>query len=118
MGSYLGESGRREAAKKWLPVSAAETRYDCIDGEPVVKAGDECTWGDMPPFILSNGDITTCCYDYDGVHSYANLRGQSLKEILLNNAEVRNRIRRRAFPLCKDCQITSFKIKSKKVSKL
>ncbi len=57
--------------------------------------------------ILSNGDVTTCCYDYNGSNSFGNLGNSDLRKILSSDKanHYRNNLRRGILPTktCRMC---------------
>jgi len=60
--------------------------------------------------ILSNGDVSLCCFDYEGKEILGNVRYSSIQDIWLGEEfqKRRNYLRRRMFsrlPLCKNCDV-------------
>ncbi len=106
LGSWT--TNKEEVAKEWLPNDNKLTRYK--DRKFDVKRSLKCPWARSNGTILWNGDITTCCYDYDGENVFGNILNEP--DILKSDkmAKIRERISKRDFPLCKRCQQTDFNI--------
>lgn len=67
-----------------------------------------CSAGFQDDFgILANGDVTTCCVDYDGKNVIANLHTQTLMEVLESDEARRIQRSFRRFvpptPFCREC---------------
>src|SRR4030042_5289376 len=57
--------------------------------------------------ILANGDMTTCCYDYDGHNAFGNITSNDIMEVLTSREAnaLREKLRRGILPTetCKLC---------------
>jgi len=55
--------------------------------------------------ILSNGDITSCCYDISGDNKYKNVLSEGVVNTRLNSKKYLNNIYYKRFKLCKKCPV-------------
>ena len=76
------EEERKKLASKYLPENLAYSRY-YLDGSGELKSKwqhNYCpAW--KSPVILWNGDMTTCCFDHDGLEVYGNILRKNFNEI-------------------------------------
>ncbi len=85
-----------ELSDKYLPVSKLFTRK--------ASKRDMCYWA-FASTILWNGDVTTCCYDFNGKNIVGNALKEKLKDIYKSKkyAVLRKQIINRRLLLCKTC---------------
>src|SRR5713226_1933765 len=90
----------------WVREQRGEMNKAAKRGYPALVGG--CSAGFRDDFgILANGEVTTCCVDYDGKNVIGDLRKQSLMEVL--ESPKAKRIRRSfqmfhpPMPFCRDC---------------
>jgi MoaA/NifB/PqqE/SkfB family radical SAM enzyme len=112
LGSWVKEHLRARMARKMLPKGDKYRKYR-IDEEGVeLKIQDQvCSWAYENGVVLANGDVTTCCYDSNGDHVFANVhRDGGLMSILRSEKmrEVRAQIVSRELPLCGTCQYSDY----------
>ena len=112
LGSWVKEHLRERMARKMLPKGEKYRKYR-IDEEGVeLKIEDQvCSWAYENGVVLANGDVTTCCYDSNGDHVFANVhRDGGLMNILRSEKmrEVRTQIAGRELPLCRTCQYSDY----------
>lgn len=103
---------KQELAEKWLPKNRALSRYE-KDNSSIKNRDTRCRWGSLNGTVLWNGDVTICCYDYNGVHSFVNIHDKKYRDFLLSSEmeKIRAKIASRGFETCKDCQESGFKLK-------
>jgi radical SAM protein with 4Fe4S-binding SPASM domain len=103
-------SDKNNLAKEWIPDKKDASRYK--DSYLNIKRDEKCGWGNANGTILSNGDVTICCYDYNGDYKFTNVLRDNLKLFLQSDKmkEIREKISNREFDLCKKCQESNFKI--------
>lgn len=98
----------RAMAEKYVPEHALSRYQFDAAGKPIISAQDEvCTWWLRSSVILWNGDVSICCYDYDGKHIAGNVftdggfravyKGKRYKAL-------RRGIIRRSLETCRTCQ--------------
>ena len=84
LGTWIDAEKRKKIAKKLLPKNDKYQKY-VVKGDLLeIKIQDKaCSWAYENGVVLSNGDVTTCCYDGSGKHSFANIhRDGGLTNIL------------------------------------
>ncbi len=112
LGTWIDGNIRKKIAKKLLPKNDKYRKYTVEEDEIHLKMQDSvCSWAYENGVVLSNGDVTTCCYDASGQHAFANvhedggfwniLQGDKMKE-------AREKIKNLEFPLCKTCQYSDY----------
>ncbi len=66
LGSWVEIERKNQIAGDWLPFNEDFNRYKIEDEVPRLKAGPKvCGWL-RKSVILWNGDVTMCCYDFNG----------------------------------------------------
>ncbi len=105
LGSWVNVDKRVQLAKKWLPSNQEYSRYEIKDETPQVKSRPKiCGWL-FQSVILWNGDVTMCCYDFNGEIVIGNIFKEPFQKIW-NSArykKIRKDIVRRELELCKKC---------------
>jgi len=107
LGSWQPLSEKIRISSEWLPENSKLTRYYWRGGVLKIKRrGSVCSWSESNGVVLCNGDLTTCCYDYDGENVFANVLKKDYLQILESPLmkEIRTKIRKRRFDLCSRCQ--------------
>jgi len=92
----------KELAQELLP----PYEYSIYDEDMNVKNPYEYCMAFLDPVILWNGDMTTCCLDYEGMNVYANLLRESWDKAWPKNP--RKKIIKKKFPICRTCNISKF----------
>jgi len=64
--------------------------YPCVTNEPMNKRDMRCPELYRKPIILSNGDIVSCCADYDGVLKFGSVMEEPNIKKLYNNDIIQN----------------------------
>jgi MoaA/NifB/PqqE/SkfB family radical SAM enzyme len=112
LGSFVKEHLRERMARKMLPKDEKYRKYRIDDEGVELKIQDQvCSWAYENGVVLANGDVTTCCYDSNGEHVFANVaRDGGLLKILRSEKmrEVRDQITSRELPLCGTCQYSDY----------
>jgi MoaA/NifB/PqqE/SkfB family radical SAM enzyme len=112
LGTWVRGDLRKKMARKLLPKADKYRKYSIVEENVQLKIEDEvCSWALENGVVLANGDVTTCCYDSSGDHSFANIhRDGGLMKILAGDKmkEVREQIVGRELKLCKTCQYSDF----------
>ncbi|MFQ5639869.1 MAG: radical SAM/SPASM domain-containing protein [bacterium] len=112
LGTWIEGNIRKKIAKKLLPKNDKYRKYVVAEEDLQLKIEDSvCSWAYENGVVLSNGDVTTCCYDSSGEHVFANVhKDGGLKNILLSDKmkQVREQIKTRELPLCKTCQYSDY----------
>lgn len=89
-------------------VNWAGARHDLLE-----KTGEKIPCGYIlsKMYILWDGRVCLCCFDYDGKVILGDLKKQSLREIWDNSEEIREKSRRLNFDnsLCKECNGNAYK---------
>lgn len=111
LGSWVPINKKIELAKSYLPHQKRYSRYTVDDkGIPHIKAKvNVCPWI-RQSVIYWNGDVTLCCYDYNGELIVGNVFDDgSFKKIWKSEKykKYRKAVIRRELPLCKNCNLTS-----------
>lgn len=106
LGSWRTDEERIGLAGRWLPKDSKLTRYSWHGGKIALKSIDPCRWIRRNGVVLWNGDLTVCCYDFDGVHAFANVFERDYVAILKSDEmkSLRERMASRRLPLCNNCQ--------------
>ncbi len=112
LGSWVKEHLRGRMARKMLPKGEKYRKYRVDEERVELKIQDQvCSWAYENGVVLANGDVTTCCYDSNGDHVFANVqRDGGLMNILRSEKmrEVRAQIVSRELPLCGTCQYSDY----------
>jgi MoaA/NifB/PqqE/SkfB family radical SAM enzyme len=112
LGSWVREHLRTRMARNLLPRSDKYRKYRVDEERVELKLQDPtCSWAYENGVVLANGDVTTCCYDANGDHVFANVhRDGGLMAILGSEKmrEVRTQILGRELPLCATCQYSDY----------
>lgn len=113
LGTWIDGGIRESIGKKLLPKKDKYRKYLVEpDNALHLKIQDQvCSWAYENAVVLSNGDVTTCCYDGSGKHTFANVnKDGGLLNILKSDKmkEVREQIIDRKFPLCNTCQYSDY----------
>jgi MoaA/NifB/PqqE/SkfB family radical SAM enzyme len=105
-------TNKRDLSEKWLPGNKDYSRYENYEYFKIKNRSSVCKWSKRNGTILWNGDVTTCCYDYNGDHVFSNVFKEDFRNFIFSNKmnEVRDRIAEREYSLCKKCQETNFSI--------
>ena len=101
--NYEGKS-KLDAAKEELP-SEKYSMYRIENDKVIILDEPKYCYAIFNLVVLWNGDVTTCCFDYDGENVYGNLLKSSFKDIW--DKVPRKRIINRRFPLCDKCELSS-----------
>lgn len=108
LGSSVATAEKIKRAKEFLP-SSDFSRYDLKRGVPVLKSKPKlCSWL-RQSVILWNGDVTICCYDFEGDLIVGNVfRDGGFKKVWKSKKykDYRRKIIRKEFTLCKNCSRT------------
>jgi MoaA/NifB/PqqE/SkfB family radical SAM enzyme len=112
LGSWVKEHLRARMARKMLPKGDKYRKYRVDEERVELKLQDQvCAWAYENGVVLANGDVTTCCYDSNGEHVFANVqRDGGLMNILRSEKmrDVRAQIAARELPLCGPCQYSDY----------
>ncbi len=112
LGSWVKEHLRGRMARKMLPKGEKYRKYHVDEERVELKIEDQtCSWAYENGVVLANGDVTTCCYDSNGDHVFANVhRDGGLMNILRSEKmrDVRAQIVSRELPLCGTCQYSDY----------
>lgn len=121
LGSHIDHKEILERAKIYLPTREEFRRFKLVDGDYYLKSKPRyCPWL-KESVILWNGDVTLCCYDYEGKLIVGNVfKDGGFKKVWKSKKykEYRKAAVRREFMLCKNCQgmigVSRTKLKFKK----
>lgn len=114
LGSWVSDVQRKINADKYLPQTKSLRRYQVEEkGVVVDRDVDICSWSLRNGVVLSNGDITTCCYDYDGRHKIGNAFKSSYLDFLKSARykKIRKHMVSKKFALCSQCQFGYIELK-------
>ena len=108
LGSGVALTEKIKRAKEFLP-SDKYSRYELKDGKTILKSKPKlCSWL-RQSVILWNGDVTSCCYDFEGDLKIGNVfKDGGFKKVWKGEKykKYRRKIIRREFDLCKNCSRT------------
>jgi len=114
LGSSVSLAEKIKRAKEFLP-SSKFSRYNLKEGTPALKSKPKlCSWL-RQSVVLWNGDVTTCCYDFEGSLKTGNVfRDGGFKKVWKSEKykKYRKKIIRKEFNLCKNCSRTGEYTKS------
>jgi radical SAM protein with 4Fe4S-binding SPASM domain len=100
------EDERKKLAGEYLPDDLSYSRYYLNEGGKLKSKwqSNYCpAW--KSPVIFWNGDVTTCCFDHDGLEVYGNILQRSFNEIWKSREHGRKvkNILSRKMKICKTC---------------
>ncbi len=96
---------QQETSEKYLPRDSRYGRFASQGSAASAKAYRMCEWA-FSGVILYNGDVTTCCYDHDGINSVGNVFTDGGFRKVWNSPKyraMRRDVLRRRLPLCGTC---------------
>lgn len=109
LGSFVDSAKKLELTKEFLP-SDKFSRYILRDGKLFIKSRPKlCQWL-RQSVILWNGDVTLCCYDFEGALTIGNIfKDGGFKKIWKSKKyrQYRKKIMNKELNLCKNCNLTS-----------
>jgi sulfatase maturation enzyme AslB (radical SAM superfamily) len=93
--------------EKFMSGSSSKGRYilDSQTGQ-LTSAGGPCPFSDNNGVVLWNGDVTTCCFDYDGVVAVGNVDNAGGLFKILNSSlwqSVSKEMSEKALSICATC---------------
>lgn len=89
-------------ALEFLPEDKKFNRYVIKDGELIVKENSKkCEWG-YNCVVLHNGDMVSCCEDFDGRYCYGNVTKDYFWTVY-SRKELRAKVLNKKLPICKFC---------------
>lgn len=110
MSSWLDIEKKLALAKKYVPTNAEFSRYKLSDGDvKLITSRNLCGWV-RGSVIYLNGDVTTCCVDFNGANIIGNiLEDKPFKKLWYSKkyCEYRKRTLNRKFTLCKTCSFNT-----------
>jgi radical SAM protein with 4Fe4S-binding SPASM domain len=114
LGSWGDNSLRKKFSEEYLPKNLDYIRYVSKNGVLKPKRHSEvCHWVMKNGVILWNGDLTICCYDYDGYYVIGNVfRDGGFFKLHKSDKfrKIRKKIVKKELELCKNCQMADFSI--------
>ena len=99
-------------ARTWLPAEDRYRRYRVTPHGVTLKQPLRHCPLHRSAVILWNGDMTICCYDFNGEHVFGNVLRDGGFSRLYQQAEwkrVQERMRNRQLPLCRRCNLTALR---------
>ncbi len=112
LGTWIGKDVRKKLSEKLLPDDEKYRKYNVKGDILEIKNQDNvCSWAYENFVVLSNGDVTTCCYDSSGKQAFANVNSNGgFMDILKSEKvkKIRQKITKRELPLCKTCQYSDY----------
>jgi len=110
LGSFFELDKKLELAKEYLPENKEYSRFDIKDDKLFLKSKPKyCSWL-RQTVVFWNGDVTLCCYDYNGDLIVGNVfKDGGLEKVLKNKKykKYRKQAIKRQFDLCQNCNLTS-----------
>jgi len=111
LGSWIFDINRKlKLADEFLPKSEKYVRYLYDKNRKILKIRNKpkiCSWFRKTVFLW-NGDVTICCYDFNGEYVVGNIFSDTFEKIW--NSTKYNRYRKyiisRKLDLCKNCSLT------------
>ena len=100
------EEERKKLASEYLPEDLTYSRYYLDRGEKLkIKWHHNYCPAWKSPVILWNGDMTTCCFDHDGLEVYGNILRKNFNEIWKSreHSQKVKSILFRKMKICKTC---------------
>jgi MoaA/NifB/PqqE/SkfB family radical SAM enzyme len=110
LGTNVSKETRLKRGSRYLPDKEKYRRYTVDVDKGEVKIKNEkwvCSWV-AKSVILWNGDVTTCCYDFNGRHVIGNVfKDGGFKNIWkgLKYRKYRKGIIKKELPLCINCSL-------------
>ena len=105
---YKNEKEKYRLARRWLPSKERYKRYTLSDKTVLLKnVPGICRWY-RNLVILWNGDISICCYDFNGDHIFANILKEGGIYKVFNSKKfkiIKEKIMFKQFELCKHCNV-------------
>jgi radical SAM protein with 4Fe4S-binding SPASM domain len=101
---FLNKS-KEELYNEFVPINKKYSRYDFkIDrtvNKPVFCPALHA------PLVLFNGDVTICCYDYDGKYALGNIKKSNIIKLFNNKTytNIKKNIISKNLKICKECTI-------------
>jgi MoaA/NifB/PqqE/SkfB family radical SAM enzyme len=110
LGSFNDLDKKLSLAKEFLPSNREYSRFEIKEDKLVLKSRPKyCSWL-RQTVIFYNGDVTLCCYDYNGDLTVGNVFADGGLKKVLKSGKYR-RYRKMAitkkFKLCQNCNLTS-----------
>lgn len=109
LGSFMDFDKKIELAKQNLPADTRYSRFTFKDGVLKAKSKPQiCSWM-RQAVILWNGDISMCCYDFNGELTVGNVfKDGGFKKILRSKKyrSYRKAAIQRRFKLCQNCNFS------------
>lgn len=107
LGSWVGLERKKQLAKEWLPSQEELSRFRIKDDVPQLKARPKvCGWL-RQSVILWNGDVTMCCYDFNGELVVGNIFKEKFQKIWKSERykRMRKAVVKMEPKLCQNCTI-------------
>jgi MoaA/NifB/PqqE/SkfB family radical SAM enzyme len=109
LNSLKSEDEKMKIQDDWLPVNEEYSRYT-VEGSSIKIKHDPnyCYWI-WSSVIHWNGNVTTCCYDFNGDHTFMNvfkMGGYQKTWKIKEYGKVRRAMLKRELKLCKTCNIS------------
>lgn len=109
LGSSISLQEKIRRSRRYLPLNQQFSRYETAAGELRVKNQPiMCDWPFRRSVIYFNGDVTTCCYDFNGDHTIGNVfECGSFKKLWFSYAYAKTRkaVLKHHLPLCRTCTL-------------
>ncbi len=109
LNSLKTEEEKMKLKDDWLPVNEEYSRYNVEGNRIKIKHDPNYCYWIWSSVIHWNGDITTCCYDFNGDHSFMNVFKMGGYQKVWKSKEygkVRRAMLKRELKLCKTCNIS------------
>ena len=110
LGSFFSLEKKLELSKEYLPKNNKYSRFELKDNKLSLKSRPKfCSWL-RQTVIYWNGDVTLCCYDYNGDLVVGNLfKDGGLKKVLKSKKykEFRKKAVLKQQKLCSSCNLTT-----------
>ncbi len=109
LSSLRSETEKMEVKDQWLPTNEEYSRYSVKGNSIKIKKDPNYCYWIWSSVIYWNGDVTTCCYDFDGDHSFLNVFKMGGFQNVWKSKEygkIRKAMLKRELKLCKTCNIS------------
>ena len=109
LGSWIDTQKRLELASIYLPVNEKFRRYTIKANKIKIKRQPRICPLIKSTVIYWNGDVTLCCYDFNGELLIGNIfETKSFKQLWYSEKYItyRQKAARKEFNLCKNCNVT------------